>query len=85
MSRNTATSPVTVRTARETIDAIDALAEAMDRSRNYVLNQALEQYVEGNAWQVARIREGIATAREGRTSPAEDAFARIAEKHGWPR
>ena len=83
MSQSTA--PITVRAAQETIDEIDALAVAMDRSRNYIVNQALRQYLETNAWQVERIKEGIAAAGEGRVRPAEDVFADIAAKHGWSR
>jgi predicted transcriptional regulator len=79
------TAPITVRTAKETIEEIDALAIAMDRSRNYIVNQALQQYLEANAWQVERIKAGIADAREGRVQPAEEVFADIAAKHGWSR
>jgi predicted transcriptional regulator len=79
------TEPVTIRTTKETVEEIDALAAAMDRSRNYVINQALRQYLEANAWQVQRIEDGLAAAREGRVRPAEDVFADIAAKHGWQR
>ncbi|MCH8489806.1 MAG: hypothetical protein LAT81_07735 [Oceanicaulis sp.] len=37
-----------------------------------------------NAWQMELIAEGIAAAREGKVIPAEEVFARIAAKHGWP-
>lgn len=77
------TEAITIRTAK--VSEIDALATAMDRSRNYVVNQAIEQYLEANAWQVERIKEGIAAAREGRTLPADDVLAGIAAKHGWSR
>jgi predicted transcriptional regulator len=85
MTQARPTEPITIRTTKETVDEIDALAAAMDRSRNYVVNQALRQYLEANAWQVQRIEEGLAAAREGRVRPAEDVFADIAEKHGWQR
>ncbi|KGM34193.1 CopG family ribbon-helix-helix protein [Inquilinus limosus] len=85
MTQARPTEPITIRTTKETVDEIDALATAMDRSRNYVINQALRQYLEANAWQVQRIEEGLAAAREGRVRPAEDVFADIAAKHGWRR
>ena len=75
--------PITVRTAK--ISEIDALASAMDRSRNYIVNQAIEQYLEANTWQMARITAGITASREGKVLPADDVFARIATKHGWAR
>jgi len=83
MSRDAPTEPMTVRATKDVIEQIDALAATMDRSRNYVVNQALQQYLEANAWQIERIKEGIAAAREGRVRPAEDIFVDIAAKHGW--
>lgn len=43
-----------IRTAK--VAEIDALAGAMDRSRNYIVDQAIEQYLEANTWQMLRIR-----------------------------
>lgn len=77
------TAPMTVRTAKAVVAEIDALAVAMDRSRNYVVNQALEQYLLANAWQVERINAGIAAAQAEHVRPAENVFSDIAAKHGW--
>ncbi len=85
MPQDSPTEPITVRATKDVVSEIDALAAAMDRSRNYVVNQALRQYLEANAWQIERINEGVAAAREGRVRPAEDVFADIAAKHGWDR
>jgi predicted transcriptional regulator len=82
MTLRAATEPITIRTAK--VAEIDALAAAMDRSRNYIVNQAIEQYLEANAWQIGTISEGIAAARDGRVLPAEAVFAEIAARHGWP-
>ena len=81
MAKPAASEPITIRTAK--VAEIDALAGAMDRSRNYIVNQAIEQYLEANAWQMELIAEGIAAAREGKVIPAEEVFARIEAKHGW--
>lgn len=85
MSDNRPTEPITIRAAKDVVSDIDALASAMDRSRNYIVNQALQQFLEANAWQIERIKEGLAAADEGRVRPAEDVFADIAAKHGWKR
>ncbi|MGO8866304.1 MAG: CopG family ribbon-helix-helix protein [Alphaproteobacteria bacterium] len=85
MSQAGPTEPITVRAAKDIVSKIDALAAAMDRSRNYIVNQALRQYLETNAWQIERIEAGIAAAREGRVRPAEEVFADIATKHGLRR
>lgn len=83
MPQRATTEPITIRTAK--VAEIDAMAAAMDRSRNYIVNQAIEQYLEANAWQMQRIGEGIAAAQGGKVTPADDVFAGIAARHGWPR
>ncbi|MDY0242520.1 MAG: ribbon-helix-helix protein, CopG family [Rhodospirillaceae bacterium] len=83
MDQEPATTPVTIRTAKEMVNAIDTLASAMDRSRNYVINQAIQHYLETHAWQIERIKEGLTAAREGRVQSADAVFAKIAAKHGW--
>lgn len=85
MAQDSDTEPMTVRAAKDIVNEIDALAAATERSRNYVVNQALRQYLETNAWQIKRIKEGIAAARKGRVRQAEDVFAGIAARHGWKR
>ncbi|WP_297775859.1 ribbon-helix-helix protein, CopG family [uncultured Roseovarius sp.] len=83
MGHEPATSPITIRAAKEMVSEIDSIAHALARSRNYVINQALQQYLEANAWQVERIKEGIADARADRVHPAEDVHDEIAAKHGF--
>lgn len=83
MSQTGAASPITIRTGKSTIARIDAVAGAMERSRNYVINQALEQYLETHAWQIERIEAGLKAAHEGRVQDANEVFARIREKYGW--
>lgn len=83
MPQRAASEPITIRTAK--VAEIDALAGAMDRSRNYIVNQAIEQYLEANTWQMERIRAGITATREGKAAPADEVFAKIATKHGWSR
>lgn len=83
MPQRAPSEPITIRTAK--VSEIDALANAMDRSRNYIVNQAIEQYLEVNAWQMERITAGIEAARAGKVQPADEVFAAIAAKHGWTR
>lgn len=85
MNPESPTAPITIRATKDTVKSIDALAAAMDRSRNYIVNQAIAQYLETNAWQIERIRQGIADAREGRVRAADAVFDDIAAKHGWKR
>lgn len=58
-------SAFTVRVPDETADKLDRLAEKLDRSRAYVAAQAIEAYVEREAWQLAEIEAGLAEADAG--------------------
>ena len=79
------TEPMTVRAAKAMVSEIDALANAMDRSRNYVVVQALQQFLEANAWQIERIRAGLESTREGRVVAADEVFSGIVARRGWTR
>lgn len=60
------TEAFTVRTDSKKVKKLDKLANQMERSRNYVVNQAIDQLLEVHAWQVERTKEGIKAADEGR-------------------
>ena len=46
MAEDSPTAPITIRAAPAMIHEIDAIAAAMDRSRNYVINQALRFFLD---------------------------------------
>jgi predicted transcriptional regulator len=79
------TERITVRAAKAMVSEIDALAAAMDRSRNYIVVQAMQQHLDANARQIARINEGLAAAHEGNVRPADEVLSGIAARHGWTR
>lgn len=52
--------------------ALDAIAAGIDRDRTYVLNQAVDAYLEAHQWQISHIKEGLRQAeRKQFTSEAE--------------
>ncbi|PTM40482.1 CopG family ribbon-helix-helix protein [Bosea sp. 124] len=59
------TAAFTIRLDDEMLAKLDALAADTDRSRSWIAAKAIESYVELNAWQIARIKEGIAEADRG--------------------
>ena len=73
----------TVRVPNETADKLDKLAEKLDRSRAYVAAQAIEAFVEREAWQLAEIEAGLAEADAGDFAKDED-FARVVAKYVKP-
>ena len=65
-------STITVRTDTEIATKIAFLAQAMDRSRNWVIEEALKQYIEAQSWQIAGIKEAQAALDRGEAIPFED-------------
>lgn len=65
-------STITVRTDPEISAKIAALAQAMDRSRNWVIEEALKQYIEAQAWQIEGIKQAQASLARGEGIPFED-------------
>jgi predicted transcriptional regulator len=67
-----ATEAFTVRAESELVHQLDHLADSLDRSRNYLVNQALKEYLEHHAWQIEKIAQGIAAAERGELIAHED-------------
>ncbi len=74
------TEAFSVRTDSEKVKQLDKLAKQMERSRNYIVNQAIDGLLEMHAWQIERTEEGIKAADEDRfVSDAE--MKRIFKKY----
>ena len=51
---------------------LDELATAMDRPRSWLLERALEEYLDVPRWQIAQIEKGMQELREGKGIPHEE-------------
>ena len=58
-------STVTARIPKETATKLNELAKATNRSKSFIVASALEQFLEEQAWQVARINKSVAQADAG--------------------
>ncbi len=56
---------VTFRIDGDMKDALDAIAEGLDRDRSYVLNEAVAAYLDTHRWQIDHIKEGLRQADAG--------------------
>ncbi len=56
---------ITFRTESKKRIALDEVAEALDRDRSFVLNQAIDNYLDIYNWQLGHIREGRRQASKG--------------------
>ncbi|HCH31743.1 MAG TPA: CopG family transcriptional regulator [Oceanospirillaceae bacterium] len=70
---------MTLRMDEETNSRLTDLAKATDRSKAYLANQAVSQYLRDNEWQVAAITEAALAAE----SAAEDQFVAHEEVMQW--
>lgn len=70
---------VSVRLDREKREALDRLAKSMDRDCTYLINEAVDAYLQIHAWQLEEIRTGFKEADAGRFASDEEvaqAFSR---------
>ena len=47
------------------VASLDAIADALDRDRSYILNEAISAYLEIYRWQMEHIKEGLKQADAG--------------------
>src|SRR6266481_4742097 len=62
----------TIRLTPRTLKRLDALAKAMNRTRTWVMQQAVEGYLDYNEWFVRQVEEGLADVKAGRVVPHEE-------------
>jgi predicted transcriptional regulator len=78
----TKTAPVSVRLEPALNDEVTAIAAALERSRSWVIEQAVRDFVAVQQWQLAAIDAGIAAADAGRVVAHDDVVAWV---RSWGR
>ena len=57
---------ISFRLDSEKISALDQLADSLERDRTYLLNQAVDSYLDVQQWQLEQIKAGITEADAGK-------------------
>jgi len=70
-------SNITIRTSDEIADQIARLAEAMDRPKNWVIQDALTQYIAEQAWQIEGIKQAQKSLSSGKAVPYEKVMKKL--------
>lgn len=73
---------VTVRLDHEKRAAVDRIAQASQRDRSFIINEAIDAYLATHRWQVEHIEEGLRQAEAGEFATEDEvtqAFARWQE------
>lgn len=73
------TEAFTVRTEPDIVHKLDQMAGSLDRSRNYLVNQALKEYLQHHAWQIEKVAQGIAAADRGELVDHDDMMRELEE------
>lgn len=70
---------ITFRADEEKRDRIDRIAEGLDRDRSWIVNEALDQYLETYEKQMERIAKSQQAVKEGRVYSTKHARALLAK------
>jgi predicted transcriptional regulator len=65
-------SSTSFRTDPETLSSLDEIAKDMGRSRNWVLNKAIKDFIEYQQWFKKQVQEGLAAADNGEFASDEE-------------
>jgi predicted transcriptional regulator len=71
---------ISFRAAAKKIGKLDELAAAKDRSRSYLINEAISNYLELHAYQDALVRQGLEEMRDGRLVRHEEVVKRLKKR-----
>jgi predicted transcriptional regulator len=75
-----ANGTITIRTDPRIEEQINALAAATQRSRNWIIEDAIKQYLLTNAWQVEGIRQAQESLKEGKGESFDEVLTNLQAK-----
>lgn len=73
------TKTISFRISAKEVEKLDELAASLDRDRSYLLNEAVEQYLELNAYHIELIEKGLKAAEAGKLVPHDEVKKMIAK------
>ena len=75
-------SIVSIRTTPEMLSQFSALAESTGRSRSFLINQAMKEFLEREEWQIKSIQQALKEADAGDFATEEE-IAALDSKWGY--
>jgi len=65
-------SPITTRLDKETIEKLEKLSKATQRSKSFLVAEAVDKYLLEQEWQVEAIKKGLEQAEKGQFAANSD-------------
>lgn len=65
---------------QDALNALDRIGITLDRDRSYMLNEAMETYLELNNWQIEHINAGLKEAQQGQFVPQSEVDSLLGRK-----
>ena len=62
----------TIRIDDEMLGRVDGLAKALNRSRSWVINQAIDRFLDYEEWYIKEVKGGLAEVERGEIATAEE-------------
>lgn len=69
--------PVSFRLNKQIKSDLAKLSEATGRSQTFLIEEALQEYIDLNMWQINAIKEGLKQADEGKLLSTEEVLERL--------
>jgi len=66
------TEQFSIRLPNGTKERLQALADALGRTKSFLVQDAVKKYLETETWQIMAIQEGIKAADDGKVIPYRD-------------
>ena len=64
--------PTTVRIDDNILGRLDILAETLNRSRSWIINQAIEKFVDDEEWFAQEVQAGLSEVEQGKIATDEE-------------
>ena len=77
MAKSELSDPITLRVPLDVLESIEAIADASQRTRSWVMVRALRQYLAGEGAEVLAIRRGREEIQSGRSHDIDDVLREI--------
>ncbi len=77
---SSAEKTISFRAVTKKIAALDSLAAAQDRSRSYLINEAINNYIELHTYQDSLVLQGVEEMRKGQVVAHDEVVRRLRGK-----